>query len=36
MALQTGMLVGLTQIIPEHQIQIMGMFKARMKVCFCQ
>ena len=36
MALQTGMLVGLTQIIPEHQVQIMGIFKARIKVRFNQ
>lgn len=34
MALQIGVLVGFTQIIPEHQVQIMGVFKARVKVCF--
>ncbi|PIL31764.1 hypothetical protein GSI_06468 [Ganoderma sinense ZZ0214-1] len=31
MALQIGVLVGFTQIIPEHQVQIMGVFKARVK-----
>ncbi|TBU49924.1 eukaryotic integral membrane protein [Dichomitus squalens] len=31
MALQIGVLVGFTQIIPEHQVQIMGFIKARVK-----
>ena len=33
MALQIGVLVGFTQIIPEHQVQVMGVIKARVKVC---
>lgn len=32
MALQAGILVAFTQLIPEHQIQIFGMFKVRVKV----
>ena len=32
MALQTGVLVAFTQAIPEHQIQVFGIFKARVKV----
>jgi len=31
MALQAGILVAFTQAIPEHQIQIFGIFKARVK-----
>ncbi|CAK5280595.1 unnamed protein product [Mycena citricolor] len=31
MALQTAILVAFTQLIPEHQVQIMGIFKARVK-----
>ncbi|KAF9654216.1 DUF1751-domain-containing protein [Thelephora ganbajun] len=31
MALQTGILVAFTQAIPEHQIQVFGVFKARVK-----
>jgi len=31
MALQAGILVAFTQAIPEHQIQIFGVFKARVK-----
>jgi hypothetical protein len=35
MALQTAILVAFTQLIPEHQVQIMGVIKARVKVgCF--
>lgn len=34
MALQIALLVAFTQLIPEHQVQIMGIFKARVKVCF--
>lgn len=33
MALQTGILVAFTQIIPEHQVQMFGVIKARVKVC---
>jgi hypothetical protein len=33
MALQTAILVAFTQIIPEHQVQILGIIKARVKVC---
>ena len=32
MALQAGILVAFTQAIPEHQIQVFGFFKARVKV----
>lgn len=32
MALQAGILVAFTQAIPEHHIQILGVFKARVKV----
>lgn len=32
MALQAGILVAYTQLIPEHQIQILGTFKVRVKV----
>jgi len=32
MALQIAILVAFTQLIPEHQVQIMGVFKARVKV----
>ncbi|PSR76642.1 hypothetical protein PHLCEN_2v8239 [Hermanssonia centrifuga] len=31
MALQIGVLVAFTQIIPEHQVQLFGMLKARVK-----
>lgn len=31
MALQTGFLVGFTQLIPEHQVQLFGVFKLRVK-----
>jgi len=31
MALQAGILVAFTQLIPEHQIQIFGIFKVRVK-----
>ncbi|KZT30828.1 eukaryotic integral membrane protein [Neolentinus lepideus HHB14362 ss-1] len=31
MALQTAVLVGFTQIIPEHQVQVFGFIKARVK-----
>lgn len=31
-ALQSGILVAFTQIIPEHQIQLFGVLKARVKV----
>lgn len=34
MALQIGMLVAFTQLIPEHQVQLFGVLKARVKVCF--
>lgn len=34
MALQIALLVAFTQLIPEHQVQVMGVFKARVKVCF--
>jgi hypothetical protein len=33
MALQTAILVAFTQIIPEHQIQMFGVVKVRVKVC---
>lgn len=32
MALQIGVLVAFTQIIPEHQVQLLGVIKARVKV----
>lgn len=32
MALFTSILVAFTQIIPEHQVQIFGFFRARVKV----
>lgn len=32
MALQTGILVAFTQLIPEHQVQLFGVLKARVKV----
>ena len=36
MALQIGVLVAFTQLIPEHQVQLLGIFKARVKVrCAC-
>ncbi|EGN93153.1 hypothetical protein SERLA73DRAFT_190033 [Serpula lacrymans var. lacrymans S7.3] len=31
MALITGILVAYTQVIPEHQVQVLGVFKARVK-----
>jgi hypothetical protein len=31
--LQTGFLVAFTQLIPEHQIQVLGVVKMRVKVC---
>jgi hypothetical protein len=34
MALQMALLVAFTQLIPEHQVQIMGIIKARVKVGF--
>ena len=32
MALFTSVLVAFTQLIPEHQVQIFGFFKVRVKV----
>jgi hypothetical protein len=32
MALQVALLVAFTQLIPEHQVQIFGILKARVKV----
>lgn len=32
-ALQTGILVAFTQLIPEHQVQLFGVIKMRVKVC---
>ena len=32
MALQTGVLVAFTQMIPEHQVQLFGVLKMRVKV----
>jgi hypothetical protein len=32
MAIQTAVLVAFTQLIPEHQVQVMGVIKARVKV----
>ena len=36
MALQTAILVAFTQLIPEHQVQVMGVLKTRVKVGFAQ
>jgi len=36
MALQAGILVAFTQAIPEHQLQVFGVFKARVKVNRCR
>lgn len=33
MALFTSVLVAFTQLIPEHQVQVFGFFKVRVKVC---
>lgn len=36
MALQIALLVAFTQLIPEHQVQVMGVIKTRVKVrCHC-
>lgn len=32
MALQIAILVAFTQLIPEHQVQVLGVIKARVKV----
>ena len=32
MSLQIALLVAFTQLIPEHQVQIFGVLKARVKV----
>ena len=32
MALQIGVLVAFTQLIPEHHVQLFGVLKARVKV----
>jgi hypothetical protein len=32
MAVQIGVLVAFTQLIPEHQVQLFGVFRARVKV----
>ena len=32
MAVQVGILVAFTQLIPEHQVQVFGVFRARVKV----
>lgn len=32
MTLQIGILVAFTQLIPEHQVQVFGFIKARVKV----
>lgn len=32
MALQIALLVAFTQLIPEHQVQVFGFIKARVKV----
>ncbi len=32
MALQVGVLVAFTQLIPEHQVQLFGIIRARVKV----
>lgn len=34
MALQVAILVAFTQLIPEHQVQLFGVLKARVKVFF--
>ena len=34
MALQISLLVAFTQLIPEHQVQVFGVIKARVKVWF--
>jgi Eukaryotic integral membrane protein (DUF1751) len=34
-ALQTGVLVAFTQLIPEHQVQFFGVFSVRVKVKIC-
>lgn len=34
MALQTAVLVAFTQMIPEHQVQIFGVLKMRVKASF--
>ena len=33
MSLQIGLLVAFTQLIPEHQVQLFGVLKTRVKVC---
>lgn len=33
MSLLTAVLVAFTQVIPEHQVQVMGVIKTRVKVC---
>ena len=33
MSLQIALLVAFTQLIPEHQVQVMGIIKTRVKVC---
>lgn len=33
MSLLTAILVAFTQVIPEHQVQILGVIKTRVKVC---
>ena len=33
MSLQIAILVAFTQLIPEHQVQVFGVLKARVKVC---
>jgi hypothetical protein len=35
MSLLTAVLVAFTQVIPEHQVQIMGVIKTRVKVNVC-
>jgi len=32
MALQIGILVAFTQLVPEHQVQVLGIIKCRVKV----
>ncbi len=32
MSLQIALLVAFTQLIPEHQVQVMGVLRARVKV----
>lgn len=36
MALQIGILVAFTQLMPEYQVQVMGVLKARVKVSILQ